>query len=365
MRTIDLFPVRSNGLLDYSKIQKAVKDGTFPLVPEGHAINVCFGAGVDSTAMLILLFRWGIKPDIITFADTGGEKPETYLHLAVMDEWVKSIGFPPITICKLKTCASTPYDDLEGNNTANETLPSLAMGKKGCSVKWKQGPQDSFIKGVNSGYACPDDMPVNKVNWNKPHPLWLESQRTGKKIIKMIGYDAGAADIRRSKNLKKEDKDFMYCYPLQHVGWSRPDCIQAIKNEDLPVPIKSACWFCPASQKWELFWLAGTHPDLFMKALVIEHKAMLGKHSHWPKDVCTYDKNWLEYVSRTHLTWPTVKITVGLGRSFAWNRWARENGIVSPDGRFIANRLECLRKAVELQENGGNAEDKRTTICTA
>jgi hypothetical protein len=47
-------------------------------------LAVCFGAGVDSTAMLVAL-RWaGITPDVITFADTGGEKPETLDHVTRM-----------------------------------------------------------------------------------------------------------------------------------------------------------------------------------------------------------------------------------------------------------------------------------------
>ncbi len=40
-------------------------------------ISVCFGAGVDSTAMLALLVHLGIKTGAITFADTGGERDKT------------------------------------------------------------------------------------------------------------------------------------------------------------------------------------------------------------------------------------------------------------------------------------------------
>ena len=36
------------------------------------------GLGVDSTAALILASQQGISPRAIIFADTGGEKPETY-----------------------------------------------------------------------------------------------------------------------------------------------------------------------------------------------------------------------------------------------------------------------------------------------
>ena len=35
---------------------------------------VAYGLGVDSTAMLIGLAQRGIRPDLILFADVGGEK---------------------------------------------------------------------------------------------------------------------------------------------------------------------------------------------------------------------------------------------------------------------------------------------------
>jgi len=39
---------------------------------------LCYGAGVDSTAMLLELVAVGQPPDLVLTADTGAEKPETY-----------------------------------------------------------------------------------------------------------------------------------------------------------------------------------------------------------------------------------------------------------------------------------------------
>ena len=319
------------------------------VLPEGSPILLCDGLGVDSTAMKVALHRQGIRPDVITFADTGGEKPETYAHLDVMNAWQRSIGWPETIVVRKKTLPTTGYDDLAGNNTKNETLPSLAFGMKSCSVKWKKGPQDQYIKGAKSG--------PNKCD---PHPVWLDAQARGVKPVKLIGYDAGKADLRRSKNLAYEDDDFLYRYPLQMLGWERKDCVKAIIEEGLPVPVKSACWFCPASQKWELWWLAGQHPDLFMKALAMEHRAMVGKHSRWGDDDCTYGKDWEEFVNKPADQWPTTSITVGLGRGFAWNHWARVNGIVDASGTFVGDPEHCLMMAELERESGGNAMDART-----
>ncbi len=55
---------------------------------EPEPIIVAYGAGVDSTAMLIGLRDRGIRPDLILFADTGSEKPETTAYLTIIGAWL-------------------------------------------------------------------------------------------------------------------------------------------------------------------------------------------------------------------------------------------------------------------------------------
>jgi len=162
-----------------------------------------------------------------------------------------------------------------------QTLPSLAFGLKSCSIKWKQKPQDQAIKGAKSG---PNAAPR--------HPVWIEAQRRGVRIVKLIGYDRGRADLRRSRNLAVADADFDYAYPLQILGWNRTDCVRAITDAlgaDM-VPIKSACFFCPASKIWELWWLAAHHPDLLERALVLERNALTERHSRF--DEVEFGGSW-------------------------------------------------------------------------
>jgi len=54
--------------------------GTDPII-------VAYGAGVDSTGILIGLQRAGVRPDLILFADTGSEKPETIAYLDCGSAW--------------------------------------------------------------------------------------------------------------------------------------------------------------------------------------------------------------------------------------------------------------------------------------
>jgi hypothetical protein len=122
------------------------------------------------------------------------------------------------------------------------------------------------------------------------------------------------------------------------------------------VPIKSACFFCPASKKWELFWLAGKHPELFERALLMEWIALTGKHSRF--DEVEFGDTWESLVKNAE-SFPSSNTTVGLGRSFAWNQWARVNGIVDEDGKVVADPAELLAKAEELKSSD-NALDGRS-----
>lgn len=128
---------------------------------------VCWGAGVDSTAMLIEMHRRGERPEIITFADTGAEKPGTYAFIPVFTQWLRDVGFPEPTICQYEpqpettaryraaaveacdklglTVPPISIDRLSrifGNMVANETMPGIAFGMKSCSIKWKLEAQE-------------------------------------------------------------------------------------------------------------------------------------------------------------------------------------------------------------------------------
>lgn len=316
----------------------------------GRLIALCFGAGVDSTAMMVALRDAGIRPDVITFANTGGEKPETLDHVAKMNDVLSSWGWPLVDEVRKVPQASTGYADLYGNCLSNVTLPSLAYGRKSCSEKWKRVPQDQFIKGVTRGEAK-----------RRPHPVWEEAQARGTKIVKLIGYDCGKADLRRSASLAEADDDFDYAYPLQLIGWTRGDCVAAITKTLGPgmVPIKSACFFCPASKQWELYWLAGHHPALLEAALHMERTALMGRHSRFDEGV--FGASWAMLVT-SPAAFQSSKTCIGLGRSFSWNHWARSNGVVDESWRVFRQKRDAFKAMAEAMRGIDNAFDGRSRI---
>jgi hypothetical protein len=261
---------------------------------------VAYGLGVDSTAMLIEFARREIRPDLILFADTGGEKPETYQYLAVIRPFLINVGFPDVTVVRYQPKRAV-YHTLEEQCLHTGTLPSLAYGGKSCSLKYKRAPQDRLIL---SRYPPAEllhrgQRVVRAIGFEAG-----EERRTYAHVVKAIGLDAGEEHrLTWARSEANEDKPpsreawldqhyFVYWYPLLEWGYDRERCKAVIADAGLPVPIKSACFFCPASKKSEIVWLREHHPRLLERALEIERNAQ-------------------------------VKLTSvkGLGRSFSWEAY--------------------------------------------
>ena len=272
---------------------------------------VAYGLGVDSTAMLIEFANRGIRPDLILFADTGGEKPETYQYLIVIRPFLQKVGFPDVVVVRYQPKRAV-YHTLEGQCLHTGTLPSLAYGGKSCSLKYKRAPQDKEIlkrfpaaEVVQRGKRI-----VRAIGFDAS-----EERRSYAHVVKAIGLDASEqhrttwqqAELTQEKPISRDqwlDQNyFVYWYPLMEWGFNRERCKEIIATAGLPVPIKSACYFCPASKKQEIAWLQENHPELLERALAIEQNAQAKLRS--------------------------VK---GLGRSFSWKRYL--------DGRNVLPLLD-------------------------
>ncbi|WP_062270205.1 hypothetical protein [Endozoicomonas arenosclerae] len=236
---------------------------------------VSYGGGTNSTAMLVGLHERGIRPDLVMFADTGAEKPHTYRHLMQVNQWLEQIGFPLVETVKSVV-------KLEKDCIDRKSLPSLAFGFKTCSQRFKVQPQEKFL---NNHAGC--------------LAVWAE----GGQVEKLIGYDAD--EHHRIKDYTSEK--YQVSYPLVEWGWGREECIEAIARAGLPQPGKSACFFCPASKKSEIFQLQADYPELALRAVAMEQNAAenlqtvkgLGRRWAWAdllkqQDMFDYPESHLE-----------------------------------------------------------------------
>ena len=210
---------------------------------------VAYGGGVNSTAMLVEMARRRVAVDLILFADTGGERPETYAAVARVSAWCVDHGLPKIVTVR------EPGPTLEEDCLTRKALPSIAYGFKTCSQRWKARPQDRYLKG------------------------WLPD---GSHYRKAIGYDL--SEERRCRT--SEDERCENWFPLIEWNLWRDDCEGICIAAGLPTA-KSACFYCPSSRKPEVLLLAKQHPELMARAMAMEANAELktvkglGRHWSW------------------------------------------------------------------------------------
>lgn len=212
---------------------------------------VSYGGGVNSVAMLVGYQERGIRPDAIVFSDTKGEKPETYYHQrVVMRGWLGTVGFPELTVVARPDFgrSKTGDDSLEAECLRLGSLPSRAYGYGRCADKWKLDPFKWWAQ-----------------TWAPALAAW----DNGAVVRRALGYDAGEA--RRVND--RQDAGFEKTYPLVEWGWDRTACVAAVRRAGLPVPVKSACFYCPSSTKSEVLALASVSPLLFQRAVALETRA--------------------------------------------------------------------------------------------
>lgn len=188
-----------------------------------------FGAGVNSTALMLLLLDEGVKFEAV-FSDTGCEKPETYEHLNLLEDQ----GYEITTIIPQIKVKGVIYDNLYDYFWHYKIIP--LMRYRVCTVKFKTEPVEKYVE--------------------KPCEM-------------MIGYDFGERIRRRLKNRK----GITHKFPLVEKRKTREQCVDIIRDHGLPVPMRSGCYLCPFQSKRDWKRLRDTHPALFKKAMALEENA--------------------------------------------------------------------------------------------
>lgn len=230
-------------------------------LPEGtEKCAVSYGGGVNTIALLVWLYRHGIRPAAIVMADPGSERRGTVEYRdGVMDEWLRSVGFPAVeVITRAEEGKRVPrawrLETLYDECIRIKSIPSIAFGPKKCSAKYKGDTQ----------------------RWWAAHQGWaLDEWLSGRRVAKVIGYDVDERRrVRNSFPNAWEAKRFVPWYPLVDAEIDRDGCVELILSAGLPVPPKSACVWCPSNTLDEWIEVRETDPEEFARAVEMSRNAV-------------------------------------------------------------------------------------------
>lgn len=216
---------------------------------------ISYGGGVQSTALIVLAASGRIpKANAALFANVGddSEYPDTLDYVRnVISPWADEKGVPVVELHRtLKDGTSQTLwqrmMDYDGD-MLREPIPvygwSGAPMSRSCTADHKIKVLGKYVKSV----VAKEDRPVEM----------------------MLGISVD--EIQRANRGKNEPWETRI-YPLLDLGLRRDHCEQIIRDAGLPVPPKSACFFCPFAKIRNWQEMRRDDPELFAKAVELEDK---------------------------------------------------------------------------------------------
>lgn len=227
---------------------------------------ISFGGGQQSTALMVLAAEGRIDFRTFLFANVGddSEQPET---LKYVEEYAK------------------PYAVKHGLELVELRRTGQRGGRRGqvrSLLADLERPESRSIgipvhlKGGGPGTRQCTDRYKIKVIADE-----LARRGATEENPAVVGIGISLDEIHRANNRSRIPHEVV-SYPLLDLGLRRTDCQRIIRAAGLPVPPKSACWFCPMKRPTEWHELRRTQPELFeracaLEAQLVDRRAALGK----------------------------------------------------------------------------------------
>lgn len=202
---------------------------------------ISYGGGVNSTAMILLLFSQG-KHYPIVYAETGIEKPQTDEYIPYFENYLKKKYGEKIEKISPRTHIHLYGERIRKNNIIDVTdycekiytVPKFPS--RWCTSYFKRDPI---------------------MRWGKEKNIFIHA----------IGY---AAD--ESHRAKYPTGKYSHSYPLIEEDITRQGCVDIIESAGLYVPEKSGCYICPFQRDIEWRKLYKNHAETWTEAKLIESK---------------------------------------------------------------------------------------------
>lgn len=267
-----------------------------------------YGGGVQSTAALVLAAQGKIDYQTFLFCNVGddSEHPDSLKYVQeVAMPYAKANGIALHEIQRhLRTGEpETLYGRLTKPGSRSIGIPvrmsnSGAPGRRSCTADFKIGVVDKWIKEHAS-----DTIRAMRRNVLLRYEVKTLDKATVQLLMNdlqaffqeyepiRVGLGISIDEVQRVK--PNMDIDTIYWKANAHPlifdvpkPLTRQDCMNIIERAGLPIPPKSACWFCPYHRlsKWqdmrqnesELFWRAAA-----LEKFLNERRKKLGLDKVW------------------------------------------------------------------------------------
>jgi hypothetical protein len=228
--------------------------------------SVSYGGGVQSTALLVLAVERRIDFPLFVFANVGDDSE----HPATLD-YVRTVAMPyaeahGIELVELHRAwqrgerrgqQETLYDRLTREGSRSLPIPvrmsNGAPGTRSCTASFKI---EVIERELRRRGATKDDPALVALGISVDEIDRASPGRDPRSAVQVRTYP-----LLYRTELDPHSDD---------LGLRREDCPRIIRAAGLPVPPKSACWFCPfhTIEVWRR--MAADEPELFRAAVDLE-----------------------------------------------------------------------------------------------
>lgn len=228
---------------------------------------ISYGGGVQSTALLALAAAGRIDCKLAIFANVGdlAENPATL-------RFIRDVARP--------FCADHGIELVERNREGKR--PDLYRRLMDDDSQFLGIPIRMSGNGAPGRRACTHDYKLVVIG----RELKARGATAGAPATVMVGISTD--EISRASNRRSEPYEHV-TYPLLDLGMSRAACMRIITEANMPVPPKSACWFCPFHSRAAWINMRTDDPDMFERAAQLEDtlnakRAARGRDPVWLSD---------------------------------------------------------------------------------
>lgn len=217
---------------------------------------ISYGGGVQSTALLVLAAERRIDFRTFVFANVGddSEDPATLDYIAQ-----HAVPFAERTGIELHKVSRVPKKGAHKGEVETLFGRLTRAGSRSLPIPIRMS------NGAPGTRSCTADFKIKTIG------SWLQAHGASPLDKATVGVGISLDEIHRVNQRKAEPYEDTIYPLLDHTPpLRRSDCARIIERAGLPVPPKSACWFCPFHRPSTWAEMRRDRPELFKRACDLE-----------------------------------------------------------------------------------------------